>query len=219
MSNDCKPNEQLKDTELQILAAYHKIILEAMRSREEAILKFLALFGLPITGYIWLLLNYENPAIRIVGAAIGTVVLLMFGACYVLTLSYNYRYLQVLTTRAERKLGAYNPPPYKEQLSDIFKDIMPKEWDLTITKVEKWQLWNFGLAPEMFKVMLWLSLFLICCVSITALYILFSQLQSECTRVLVSILSGLVATLIAFIILGCVNNHYRDKIKQILPKE
>ena len=79
----------------------HRLLLEALRHREQEIFRYLAILGPAVGGFIWLL--------QIVGLAegvfvIGTAsVLLLFllGTVYALALGYNYRYITLQLKKFE----------------------------------------------------------------------------------------------------------------------
>ena len=80
----------------QTLVNMHSAFHEALRHREQDIIRFVAILGAALGGFV-LILGKENlrePA-RFVAGAYGVLLVLVVGAFYALALGYNYRYLTV----------------------------------------------------------------------------------------------------------------------------
>ncbi|MBW8017283.1 MAG: hypothetical protein FVQ82_13955 [Planctomycetes bacterium] len=88
----------------------HKIFLEALRHREQEILRFLAILAPALGGFVWLLKLYSEgnvkPVVFIVGT-VGVIFLLMIGAVYSLALGYNFRMIihQLASLESEKCLN------------------------------------------------------------------------------------------------------------------
>lgn len=90
----------------EILANYHKLLLEALRDREQEIFLYLAIMGPALGGFIWLLYEVENTKPQIVlTATIGIWLLFLLGALYSVALGYNYRYITLQLRKLEEELG------------------------------------------------------------------------------------------------------------------
>ena len=126
----------------------HKIMLEAMRSRESDILHFVGFLLPAIVGFFtigWLKGGESAilPGILSAVAAV-TILILFFGAWYALALSYNYRYIQLVTWSLQKHLEL---------------DQFEPEW-----KPKQFQCGNLGIfnfAPEILRAQLLLFIALI----------------------------------------------------------
>jgi hypothetical protein len=80
-------------------------LLEALRHREQEILRYLALLLTAVGGFLWLMTGErkDNPLVFFVGT-MGVVLLLFLGALYALALGYNYRYLTLQLAKLESRL-------------------------------------------------------------------------------------------------------------------
>ncbi|TET39242.1 MAG: hypothetical protein E3J72_00945 [Planctomycetota bacterium] len=194
----------------EILREFYKILLESMRTREQALLRFLALFGAPIAGYIWILVHHNQTKSDInisnaglLAAALGTILIQILGAIYILALSYNFRSMQIACDKIEKEFNIV--------------DKMPKGWRLTRERIGKWGLLDF--APEMFKVILFFPLFTIPAVCFTYVY----KVHAMCDDFLVPFTGGIVITIVVgfFAILGVrfVVIRYSNKLLAMLNEE
>jgi len=80
-------------------------LLEALRHREQEILRYLTLLLPAVGGFMWLMTEErkENLALFFVGT-VGVIFLLFLGAKYALALGYNYRYLTIQLAKLEGEL-------------------------------------------------------------------------------------------------------------------
>ncbi len=85
-----------KDAKLNM----HKMFLEALRHREQDIVRFLVILGPALGGFIWLLGADMQPA-QFIGGTYGVLLTLVLGAFYALALGYNYRYLTLQLAKLE----------------------------------------------------------------------------------------------------------------------
>jgi len=100
------PNE-LTAEGTQAVQNMHQAFLEALRHREQEVLRYLAILGPALSGFVWLLmLDLSKPQMPTVFAtgSLGVILLLLLGAVYSLSLGYNYRYLTLQLAKLERKL-------------------------------------------------------------------------------------------------------------------
>jgi hypothetical protein len=127
----------------------HKIMLEAMRSRESEILHFIGFFLPAIVGFFaigWLKGGESAVPAKILLPAVSavTILILFFGAWYALALSYNYRYIQLVTWSLQEHLGVTQFQP---------------EWKPKPFQYGNLQFFNF--APEILRTQLLLFIALI----------------------------------------------------------
>jgi len=81
----------------------HQMFLEALRHREQDIIRFLAILGPSLGGFIWLLGDVTHNPARFVAGTYGVLLVLVLGAFYSLALGYNYRYLTLQLAKLESK--------------------------------------------------------------------------------------------------------------------
>ena len=88
----------------EALVNMHKTFLEALRHREQEILRFVALLGTALGGFVWILgaEAFREPA-RFTAGTYGVLLGLGVGACYGLALGYNYRYLTLQLAKLESR--------------------------------------------------------------------------------------------------------------------
>lgn len=93
------PEEELKKTtkpneaQRKILESVHKTLLEALRHREQEILRYIAILAPALGGFVLLVREFVKDD-EVVGFTIGTVgvlFLLLLGAVYSLALGFNFR--------------------------------------------------------------------------------------------------------------------------------
>ena len=124
----------------------HEAFLEALRHREQEIVRYLAILGPALGGFIWLMTyDGENKETVFVYGTIGVTVLLLVGALYALALGYNYRYITLELAKLE-----------SDRCLDI-KDHMLKQWPRSPEEFAKRnRLWGipYCLPPEIIKIFL-----------------------------------------------------------------
>lgn len=117
----------------EVLQSTHKLLLEALRHREEEIIRYLAILGPALGGFVWLLHSgTDNVGVFTVGT-MGVLVLLCLGALYSLALGYNYRYIILELAKLETVLGIRNAmlvgwPRSKKKLLDRYKTCCSIPW-------------------------------------------------------------------------------------------
>jgi hypothetical protein len=83
----------------------HKLLLEALRHREQEILRYLAILGPAIGGFVWLLTLVPPPKIGpFIVCTVAVLLSLFLGAIYSLALGYNYRYITLELAKLETLL-------------------------------------------------------------------------------------------------------------------
>lgn len=86
------------------LESMHRLLLEALRHREQEILRYLAILGPALGGFVWLMhYGSGNKGVFTVGM-MGVLLLLLLGAIYSLALGYNYRYIVLELAKLETLL-------------------------------------------------------------------------------------------------------------------
>jgi len=84
----------------------HRLFLEALRHREQEIIKYVAILVPALAGFVWLL-KYKEDLLVFCCGTVGVILALLLGAIYALALGYNYRYitLQLAKFESDRCLG------------------------------------------------------------------------------------------------------------------
>ncbi len=120
-------------------STYHDTLLREMRSREGDVLKFLAFVVPALTGFAWLLTRNraEMCILQFTGVVILIELILLWGAQYVLALSYNCRCLQLQLVKLERQCGLHHAVLTLWQQPKCFVNCKGK------------------LVPDVFRVHLW----------------------------------------------------------------
>lgn len=170
----------------------HKIMLEAMRSRESEILRFFGFFIPAIVGFFvvgWLKAGESAIPAKILLPAVSavTILILFFGAWYALALSYNYRYIQLVTWSLQEHLG----------LTQFQPEWKPKRFRCGNLKF-------FSFAPEIFRTQLWLFIALIFA---AAIFFSFAGISLMCT--LHWLIYAIWVEAICFLLLICWFGFYR----------
>jgi len=98
---------KLSNEQRNALENMHKTFLEALRHREQEILRYIAILAPALAGFVWLLvkLNLEcsRQAFTFAVGTLGVLFLLLVGAVYSLALGYNYRYIMFQLAKLEAK--------------------------------------------------------------------------------------------------------------------
>lgn len=97
----------------QAILDMNKLFLEALRHREQEIVRYLVIIGPALGAFVWMLSRYyENPltfgsrALAI--GSIGLMLLLLLGAWYCMALAYNYRSVVLQLTKTEEALEVWS---------------------------------------------------------------------------------------------------------------
>lgn len=93
----------LSDNQHTVLENMHKTFLEALRHREQEILRFLAILAPAMGGFIWLIKysGTDQRSIVLQTGTVGVLLLLLLGAVYSIALGYNYRYITLQLAKLE----------------------------------------------------------------------------------------------------------------------
>ena len=84
-----------------MLADFHRLMLEALRQREQDVIKYIAILAPALGCYIWLLENYGTNTKVFVTGTLGVMFILLVGAVYTTALGYNYRYITLQLAKIE----------------------------------------------------------------------------------------------------------------------
>jgi len=93
------PSRQAPDWEA--LRNMHKMCLDALRHREQEIVRFLVILGPALGGFIWLAIKRNEDSLVFLIGTYGILFILFVGALYALALGYNYRYLTLQLAKFE----------------------------------------------------------------------------------------------------------------------
>jgi len=102
--NNANQKGNLNEDQRIALCNMHKTFLEALRHREQEILRFLAILAPALGGFIWLLrldLNKDENAFVFTIGTLGVLLFLLLGAVYSLALGYNFRYVTLQLAKLE----------------------------------------------------------------------------------------------------------------------
>lgn len=112
----------------------HNLFLESMEKMYRDILSFLSLLLPVLTGFLWLINNYDptKTGDSFLFGSLFIICVLFWGSLYVLAVSYRYRYLQASVYLIEELIGAdvcipktFKPKPIKKVGERIFLSIAP----------------------------------------------------------------------------------------------
>jgi len=112
----------------------HTLFLESMETRYKEILSFLGFLLPALTGFLWLINNYDptKTGDSFLFGSLAIICILFWGSFYVLAVSYRYRYLQASVYLIEELTGAavyipktFKPKPIKKVSERIFLSIAP----------------------------------------------------------------------------------------------
>jgi hypothetical protein len=156
---------KLYDVQREALLNMHKTFLEALRHREQEILRYIAILAPALGGFVWLLckLNLEltREAFTFAVGTVGVLFLLLVGAVYSLALGYNYRIITFQLAKLEAKALK-------------IREFVLESWPRTLEGFEKY---NPCYPPEIIKVF-WLA-FSVCIVGVMLTVILVPPLNKN----------------------------------------
>ena len=199
-----------KETLTQDQAALdlHKIMLQAMRSRETEILRFLGFLLPAIAGFLavgWFKAEEGTVPVEVLlpAATVIAIIILFFGAWYALALSYNYRYIEIVTYYLQRHL----------KLDRFLPDWDPKEFPAFSSCFKSFDYLFFGFAPEIFRAQLLLFVSLI---FILAIAFSFAWKNVECSSMNSLIVVWVLAFVTLFALMFLTFSFYRGKYNRRL---
>lgn len=158
-----------------MLGDFHRLMLEALRQREQDVLKYMAILAPALGGYVWLLNRYGSDAKVFVPGTLGVIFLLFLGAVYTVALGYNYRYITLQLAKIETLIDT--------------RDFILVGWPRDAkTFGEKYGTWCS--PPEVIKVF-WLA-FVFAIAGVT--YSAATHIEkSPCLIIIVGLVTGIVA--------------------------
>lgn len=118
----------------EIAKDLHALFLESMETRYKEILSFLGFLLPALTGFLWLINNYDptKTGDNFLFGSLAIIFILFWGSFYVLAVSYRYRYLQACVYLIEELTGAdvyipktFKPKPIEKLGERIFLSIAP----------------------------------------------------------------------------------------------
>jgi hypothetical protein len=83
------------------LGGMQKLLLEALRHREQEIFRYLVILGPALGGFVWLLHSAPQETLLLTAGTMGVQLLLLLGTIYSLALGYNYRYIVLQLAKLE----------------------------------------------------------------------------------------------------------------------
>ncbi|HUU16395.1 MAG TPA: hypothetical protein VMW72_04535 [Sedimentisphaerales bacterium] len=95
-----------EDKTYQLCKARHQLFLEALRHREQEVLRYLVIIGPALGGFVWLMSKYpkEISIWTFCFGSIGLISIMLLGACYCIALGYNYRCLVLQIAKEEKNM-------------------------------------------------------------------------------------------------------------------
>ncbi len=185
----------------------HKTFLEALRHREQEILRFLAILAPALGGFIWLLKVYSEinvePFVFIAGT-FGVLFFLTIGAVYSLALGYNFRYVTLQIAKMESGYCLN------------IKEFMINSWERTANQwAEKYKKGRC-FPPEIIKVF-WFS-FIIAklLVVLAATFFLYTKCENMLVQIHTIIMVGIACIIVTLWIAPC---YYGKKLSKACEDE
>jgi len=179
---------------------FYNRLLEALRHREQEVLRFWAIVGPALAGYAWLLFGKEEPIQPGTEAywmlTVATILLVFLGACYALAIGYHYRALreQLRKLEGQRFLDA---------------QYVLAKWRTSFKGNSCW-------PPEVVLVFFTASVLLM---PLLALFSIVLALPTRQTAWPGPCLTVFAAASCMFLALWVIPRHYADKLKDIVAEE
>lgn len=147
----------MEPTKKQAILDMNKLFLEALRHREQEIMRYLVIIGPALGGFVWMLSQYyENPqtfgAKALAMGSVGLILLLLLGAWYCMALGYNYRCVVLQLTKTEEALGVSSVvlKGWPHSPGDLIKSTKFGSLGFLREKRQRWWTkWHFMLPPEL----------------------------------------------------------------------
>ena len=196
----------LKNEQRMAVENMHKTFLEALRHREQEILKYIALLAPALAGFIWLLkvdLSSENGTFIFTAGTLGVLFLLTVGAFYSLALGYNFRYVTLQLAKME-----------SDYCLNI-KEFILASWLRTAKQWEDKYEKRKCLPPEIINIFFWSFIAATALIAITAIIFLFAKCEN--LYIQICIILGWLALCIIFVYLGLM--YYSRKFRDYCKKE
>lgn len=100
-------SQEFQERRGRVLEGEHRLLLEALRHREQEIIRYLAILGPALGGFVWLLTAdavKDDNKVFIIGT-IGVQLLLFLGMHYSAALGYSHRHITLQLAKLEAILG------------------------------------------------------------------------------------------------------------------
>jgi hypothetical protein len=130
---------------ISALENMHKLLLEALRHREQEIFRYLAILGPALGGFVWLLHSAKGEVNLFTVGTMGVLFLLFLGTIYSLALGFNYRYIVLELAKLEAVL----------QIRDAMLIGWPRFRQAFLDRYRLWRL-PWCTPPEIIKIF-WLA--------------------------------------------------------------
>ena len=203
-----------KDT-IDSLKRMHSLYLEALRQREQDIIRFLAILAPALAGFFYLLLRkWAMTDTTFLVGILGIQGILFIGACYTAAIGFNYRSLILQIVKIEKHLGV-KPVILKGWprefclIREKFKFFRSNEFIIRkriIIKPNPSWCW----PPEILKTFLWSFVLAIAFVFITSTFYI---------GIFIRFLVSLFFLLSGFMLLGYILHSYGKKLKNFCDTE
>ena len=165
------------------LEGMHGLMLQALRQREQDIIRYLAILVPSVGGFVWLLQSEISDVKVFIVGSVFVLLLLLLGAVYSLALGYNYRYITMELAKLEAVLR--------------IRDAMLVSWPRSPEDfLRRYRLGciPWCLPPEIIKIF-WAG-FLVAIIGVT-IGALFSRPEDEVCQIVIP--SGSVCLLVGFL--------------------
>ncbi len=204
--------DNLGEDQREAVENMHKTFLEALRHREQEILRYIAILAPALGGFVWLLnkvdVKSENGLFIFTVGTLGILLLLFVGAMYSLTLGYNFRYVTLQLAKMESGFCLN------------IKEFILESWLRTATEwVEKYKKKRCS-PPEIINVF-WLS-FIIAKIFVLLMSIIFLIINQKNTWIqmwlpilFISVI-GLICVIVAW---WCAPSYYGKRLYKMCKEE
>lgn len=187
--NKTDKKDNLSKDQCKAVENMHKTFLEALRHREQEILRFIAILAPALGGFIWLLKGFlegHNEAPVFTVGTLGVLFLLTVGAIYSIALGYNFRYVTLQLAKME---SGYCLNIKKFILKSWLRTA--KEW------AQKYRKRPYCAPPDIIKVF-WLA-FVVAKIFIilAACFFLWTKHENMCGQICAIIIVGGLCIIIA----------------------
>jgi hypothetical protein len=187
----------------------HRMLLEALRHREEQILRFIAILAPALGGFVWLLNldDVQSTNLYVFGiGTIGVLFLLAVGSVYSLALGYNYRYITLQVRKPENELNICKFILKGWHGKECYTDDFQKKYG------------QYCEPPEIIKVFWWAFNIGIIGVALAAVVRIYAGMWESVARLLwasIIIVVGIVCVAVGWLM----PMHYGSKLKELCESE
>ena len=211
--NNTEKRDKIDQVGWETAQNMHKTFLEALRHREQEILRFMAILAPALGGFIWLLIldNKEGRNLYVFSfGTIGVLFLLGVGAVYSIALGYNYRCITLQVAKLEATcLG----------IREFILNSWPRTRDDFIKRYKIFCYIPYCTPPEIIKVF-WLAfnLGIIGVMFMAAVHIITAKWG--CIGIKLFTVTTIIILGIVFLAVGCILPiWYGYKLKKLCEQE